>query len=66
MEITTAMLPPGGFVLPDTRGHLSMAADSNSFLNNSNARRQQLSSMAACGRVVVRKRKPAAPPVGKQ
>lgn len=45
------MLPPGGFALPDTRGHLSMLADSNSFLNNSNTKRQWICSMAACGQV---------------
>jgi hypothetical protein len=59
MEITTAMLPSGGFILPDTRGHLSMSADSNSFLNNSSSRRQRIGSTAASGQVAVRRHRAA-------
>lgn len=51
MESTTAMLPPGGCVLPDTRGHLNALAVSNGFLNNSNTRRQCISSMTVRAQV---------------
>lgn len=51
MESSTVMLPPGGCVLPDTRGHLNMLAVSNGFLNNSNTSREWVGSMTVCAQV---------------